>query len=224
MLPPFIKCPMARKSIAHIRKPQIIKHCYEVLAEEGFENTTLRKVAQHMGVSQSLVSHYFQSKENLLTEVLDYMIYQMGASDTPRHSKIEDPEARLDKALEVFFSGEKNDNFSRKVFLGFIYHSLMDENIHKKLTAIFEDLNNQGVNELERYYEGSGEMKLKDREEMEDLARLFAVILDGYRLFAAISPETYKSDKWLSRLKNLYWHIIKNPEIFIAPPPESEEA
>ena len=64
---------MGRKSISHIRKPEILCHTYKVVEEEGFMGMTIGKIAGRMGVNSGLLIHYFKSKEGLIMEMVDYL-------------------------------------------------------------------------------------------------------------------------------------------------------
>ena len=50
------------------RREQIIRGCVEVLADEGYPNASLARIAQAAGVSKGLVSHYFSDKETLMEQ------------------------------------------------------------------------------------------------------------------------------------------------------------
>lgn len=48
---------------------KIVDAAYQVLAEQGFEKTSMKEIAKHAGISQGLINYYFPSKEDLLFEV-----------------------------------------------------------------------------------------------------------------------------------------------------------
>ncbi|WP_227353587.1 TetR/AcrR family transcriptional regulator [Haladaptatus salinisoli] len=48
-----------------------------VLAEEGYQNLTLRKVAERAGKNRGLVHYYFESKDDLLRSLLDHILEGM---------------------------------------------------------------------------------------------------------------------------------------------------
>ncbi|NVM99461.1 TetR/AcrR family transcriptional regulator [Arthrobacter sp. SDTb3-6] len=53
------------------RREQIIQTATDVFATEGFEGTALRRVAELVGVRESTLFHYFGTKQELLTAVLE---------------------------------------------------------------------------------------------------------------------------------------------------------
>jgi TetR/AcrR family transcriptional repressor of bet genes len=55
------------------RRSQVIEATIDCLAERGFSRTTVTDVARRAGISHGLVLFHFQSKDNLLAEVLDFL-------------------------------------------------------------------------------------------------------------------------------------------------------
>ncbi len=52
------------------KRAEILAAALEIIAERGYSKTTLKELADAVGLSQNGVLHYFGSKENLLAEVL----------------------------------------------------------------------------------------------------------------------------------------------------------
>jgi len=63
--------PRARGSYAKglARRQEILDRAIEVFARRGSEGTSLRSIAQEIGVSHAALTHYFSSREQLLVEV-----------------------------------------------------------------------------------------------------------------------------------------------------------
>lgn len=51
------------------RRQQILDRAIDVFARRGSEGTSLRSIAQELGVSHAALTHYFASREQLLVEV-----------------------------------------------------------------------------------------------------------------------------------------------------------
>ncbi len=49
---------------------QIMSAAYRLLAEKGYDAATIKEIAQEAGVAPGLIHYYFQSKDQLLLEVL----------------------------------------------------------------------------------------------------------------------------------------------------------
>lgn len=62
------------------RRQQILDRAIEVFADKGAEGTSLRAIAERIGVSHAALLHYFGSREELLIEVLRHWEALRGGS------------------------------------------------------------------------------------------------------------------------------------------------
>lgn len=67
---------MGRKSLAEVRRLEIVRAFYAVAKENGLENASIAKVAEAMGISNGLVMHYFNTKDELLLGLNEYILQQ----------------------------------------------------------------------------------------------------------------------------------------------------
>ena len=61
-----------RPSTAHVRRPAILTAAAEVISERGVQNTRISDVAERAGTSAPGVLYWFQSKDELLAEALQF--------------------------------------------------------------------------------------------------------------------------------------------------------
>ena len=52
------------------RRTQIVMCAIETLAEVGFQRASLAEIAKHAGISKSVISYYFASKDDLIAQVV----------------------------------------------------------------------------------------------------------------------------------------------------------
>ena len=52
---------------------KILEAAFRVLSREGYENTSIKQIAEEAGVAQGLVHYHFKSKEQLVLAVLAYV-------------------------------------------------------------------------------------------------------------------------------------------------------
>jgi AcrR family transcriptional regulator len=71
-----------RPKIEHLRKPQIVAAAAEVLYERGLFDTRIGDVAKRAGTSSSTILYYFESKDRLLEEAVDYTDHEFYARVT----------------------------------------------------------------------------------------------------------------------------------------------
>ncbi|MCH7410329.1 TetR family transcriptional regulator [Belliella sp. DSM 111904] len=65
---------MGIESISDIRKREIVKAFYNTAIREGLENTSIAKIAKSLEIQPSLIIHYFKSKDELVTALIDHCL------------------------------------------------------------------------------------------------------------------------------------------------------
>ncbi len=65
------------------RRQEILGRAIEVFAERGAERTSLRRIAQELGVSHATLLHYFDSREQLLVAVYEHAEFQRTGGGSP---------------------------------------------------------------------------------------------------------------------------------------------
>jgi len=65
---------MARKSIAEIRKEEIIEAFFKVVSEKGFAKATIREVANVAGCNHGMLHHYFENKEAIIESAVEHVM------------------------------------------------------------------------------------------------------------------------------------------------------
>ena len=80
-----------RPTTGHVRRPAILKAAAEVIAERGVIGTRIADVAERAGTSAPGVLYWFASKDELLTEALQF-------SDDRFYAELSEQLARLDGA------------------------------------------------------------------------------------------------------------------------------
>ncbi|MEV0622761.1 TetR/AcrR family transcriptional regulator [Nonomuraea sp. NPDC050404] len=60
-----------RSFIEEARRAQIVASAIEVIAEVGFAQASLAKIAKHAGISKGVISYHFTGKEELMEEVVE---------------------------------------------------------------------------------------------------------------------------------------------------------
>ena len=88
----------------------ILASAVEVFAIEGFELSSMNRIAERAGVSKSLIYHYFPSKETLLFEAmrgyLNRLVGEMSRiSETPREHALR---AKLHRLLQEYRVGRRH--------------------------------------------------------------------------------------------------------------------
>jgi AcrR family transcriptional regulator len=82
------------------RRSQIVHAAAKVLGRQGYAETSLKDVAREAGVAPGLLHYYFESKEELLLEVVVVMERQMIAAWKVAITGVEDPLERIVAGLD----------------------------------------------------------------------------------------------------------------------------
>ena len=96
-------------------REKILQAAFDVLSQQGYENTSIKDIAEHAGVAQGLVHYYFKSKQQLVLEVLAFVCDKVeigtageaGALQAFEQTKamLRDPASREANALYVQLIG-----------------------------------------------------------------------------------------------------------------------
>lgn len=109
------------------RRQEILDKAIEVFARRGSKRTSLRAIAQEVGVTHAALTHYFGSLEELLVAVY---------RESERRSDIEKPEpAGLSPARMMRVSAEENRNIPGLVQL---YSTLVASALEESHSAAYD--------------------------------------------------------------------------------------
>ncbi|WDP90242.1 MAG: TetR family transcriptional regulator [Desulfobacter sp.] len=139
---------MGRKSISHIRKPEILRHTYKVVEEEGFKGMTIGKIAKRMGVNSGLLIHYFKSKEGLIMEMVDFL-YESSMNQYLEELKdLTTPKERMTTLLDILFDTSGKRPQRDAVFWSCYAMGFRDEKIREKIKAMMTRFIEFGIEEI----------------------------------------------------------------------------
>ena len=82
------------------RRTEIVEAAARVLAREGFENTSLKQIAEEAGIATALIHYYFRNKEELLIAVVQYLDSFFHSAWRSRIGEVSDPLERMMASVE----------------------------------------------------------------------------------------------------------------------------
>jgi AcrR family transcriptional regulator len=82
-----------RPKVDHLRKPQIVKAAAEVLYERGLFDTRIGDIAERAGTSSPTILYYFESKDRLLEEAVEY-------ADREFYERLSDGQDQFERASD----------------------------------------------------------------------------------------------------------------------------
>ena len=84
MLPENKQDSQPRSFIEAARRAQIVESAIAVIAEVGYANTSMARIARRAGISRGLISYHFSGKDELIAQVLVTVYAEGGAFMEPR--------------------------------------------------------------------------------------------------------------------------------------------
>jgi AcrR family transcriptional regulator len=89
-----------RPKVDHLRKPQIVAAAAEVLYERGLFDTRIGDIAERAGTSSPTILYYFESKDRLLEQAVEYADRGFYERLTDGQDRAESPAERLVDLIE----------------------------------------------------------------------------------------------------------------------------
>lgn len=205
----FNKEAMGRKSLGQTRRLEIVRAFYDVAKEIGLENASIAKVANSMGISNGLVMHYFNTKDELLIGLNEYILEQHINVFIEDHQGTIETRKDLENLIHNLFSRKWNQYFDDGVF--YSCYALIYRNV---------DFNNSFKQYLLRLHEVLKE-ELKQAHDNEiicntnidELTEIIFALIDGSYYYMGMFDQNEEAHK---RQQNLYishcLSLFKYPE------------
>jgi AcrR family transcriptional regulator len=105
----------------------------QLFAEQGFDGTSIRDIAQHAGVNLAMINYYFGSKENLMASLLEYRSkYTLGLLEELNKDEKLSPWDKMDRLVD-FYVEKILDNHRMHNIMAFQYSTTRSEVIRKSI-------------------------------------------------------------------------------------------
>lgn len=171
------------------RKTQIKEVALELISEEGFQNTSISKIAKRAGISKGLLYNYYESKEEMIHEILyDGMDKLIAIFDPDKDGVLTDNEAKyfID---EVFYILKSNIKYWR------LYITVMlQPGVMQLISEKFHEMVSPFMNTLISYFTAKG-----SPQPVTD-ARIVLALFDGICFHYILDPKHFPIDEIKQRL------------------------
>lgn len=96
------------QKIREAARTTIVHSAMRLFAQNGYAHTTIKRIAEHAGISTGLTYHYFESKESLLHAVFEHCmaILSTAFAEATEHTA---PSERIKRLLHTMFDILKRD-------------------------------------------------------------------------------------------------------------------
>lgn len=108
-----------KRGEGHTRREEILQAAKELFLEQGYDSTTIRKIADRVGVSAPALYLYFQDKEQMMLALCDQTFGHLIESVGEIEKSVADPRDRIRQFGEAYLRfGLKHPDEYRLIFLG----------------------------------------------------------------------------------------------------------
>jgi AcrR family transcriptional regulator len=194
---------MGRKSLKDTRRLEIIEIFYRVAREEGYENTSIAKIAKVMDVNPSLILHYFTTKEDLTYALIDYILERYLLIFT-----IENKEkivlSDLINTIEILFSKKWNLLFDDGLFYTFYALAFREKIIREKYKTILDSLRLEFASMIEQCHT----CNLINVPDYQAASDLIFVLVDGAYFYLSLEKDKEVYDQRLDYYKVKAYQIL----------------
>ena len=173
------------------RRIEVAQAAWRVIVREGLDRTSMRAIAQELGSSTGVVTHYFRDKEELilfaLEQVVENTLECMKACAKGRQGI-----DRLEQMIVAALPLEDNDRADWKVWIAFLGYSIGREHLiqqHQKRYDHIRQILDQELADLQ-----AAKLIRADLDLTLEANALIALV-DGIGTGVVICPEQFSAEQ-----------------------------
>ncbi|MBB2897820.1 TetR/AcrR family transcriptional repressor of bet genes [Pseudomonas sp. SORGH_AS199] len=181
---------MPKVGMQPIRRSQLIAATLEAVDEVGMGDASIAFIARKAGVSNGIISHYFQDKNGLLEATMRHLMNALRQAVRERRAALpgDDPAANLRAIIQGNFDDTQVSGPAMKTWLAFWATSMHQPNLRRL----------QRINDLRLYSNLCWQFRrLLPHQQARASARGLAAIIDGLWLRGALSGDTFNTQQAL---------------------------
>jgi len=197
---------MGRRSLKATRQQEIIVAFYKLAKKEGLENTSIAKIAKAMDVNPSLIIHYFQTKEELIYALIDFILDKYTPIFHVPNKASKTPKTILLEVIDNLFSKKWNTLFDDSLFYGCYALSFRENKIKARYKALLDGLRSKLAELIE---DCISDDSLATDNALE-AADLIFIILDGAYFYMSLVKDPKLLNEKLSLYKQKALTVLYN--------------
>ncbi|TDL80461.1 TetR/AcrR family transcriptional regulator [Peribacillus frigoritolerans] len=182
------------------RKIQLAEATWKIIAEEGIEQATVRKIASAAGLSVGALRHYFSSQSELLSysmELVSERVRQRALAKTYQGNPLD----IIKESISELLPADDERRIEMEVWLVFSVKMLVDAKLRPLSENVYQEMHD-GLGQVLQLLSKLG--MLKDELDMEaEINRLHSLV-DGLALHHLLHPSVFSYEKMM---KTLDYHL-----------------
>jgi AcrR family transcriptional regulator len=171
------------------RRIEVAKAAWQVIIREGLDRTSMRAIAQELGSSTGVVTHYFRDKEELILFALG-LVFENVAAEMEARAQGRQGIDRLEQMIFVALPLEQIDKDDWKVWVAFLGYSIGREHLvkeHRKRYDLLRQIISQELADLQ-----ASKLIRADLDLAIEANALIALV-DGIGTGIVICPEQFSA-------------------------------
>jgi TetR/AcrR family transcriptional repressor of bet genes len=181
---------MPKVGMQPIRRQQLIEATLQAVDQVGMADASIGVIAKMAGVSNGIISHYFQDKNGLIQATMGYLMRALAVSVAVRRRSLRDdsPRAHLRVIIEGNFDASQVNGPAMKTWLAFWAASMHQPSLHRL----------QRINDHRLYSNLCCEFRrVLPLVQARNAARGLAALIDGLWLRGALSGDAFDTEQAL---------------------------
>jgi AcrR family transcriptional regulator len=173
------------------RRIEVAQAAWRVIVREGLDRTSMRAIAQELGSSTGVVTHYFRDKEELTLFALE-QVFENVAAEMKACAKGQQGIERLEQMIFVALPLENIDKDEWKVWMAFLGYSIGREQLvreHRKRYDFLRQIISQELTNLQ-----AAKLIRADLDLTLEANALIALV-DGIGTGVVIYPEQFSAEQ-----------------------------
>ena len=175
---------MPKVGMQPIRRQQLIEATLLAVDQVGMGDASIALIARLAGVSNGIISHYFQDKNGLIAATMGYLMTVLSENVTLRRQALTDdsPRAHLQVIIEGNFDASQVNGQAMKTWLAFWATSMHQPSLHRL----------QRINDHRLYSNLCCQFRrVLPLNDARSAARGLAALIDGLWLRGALSGDAF---------------------------------
>ncbi|MDF3934625.1 transcriptional regulator BetI [Pseudomonas citronellolis] len=182
---------MPKVGMQPIRRSQLIHATLEAVDQVGMSDASIALIARLAGVSNGIISHYFQDKNGLLEATMRHLMSALSKAVRERRASLrtDDPRAHLRAIVAGNFDNSQVNGPAMKTWLAFWATSMHQPSLRRL----------QRINDHRLYSNLCCEFRRELPLELaRSAARGLAALIDGLWLRGALSGDAFDTEQALA--------------------------
>lgn len=181
----------SNQKIREERRAQILKAALIVFSAKGLSSATIADIAGQSGISQGLLYHYYNSKEEIFTALIRSAIERMNEAAMQLELLKAAPADKLRMAVDALFSGIESNEETAKYYLLLTQAAVM-ESVPAEARELLKLKNLRQHEVMSRIFADGQQQGTVHSGDPGQLSMLFWSAINGLALIKAVRAETFQ--------------------------------